>query len=332
MKAVLRAHLLVVALVLAAADPATAQAPKYTVCQKTADTQIVDVSGATCDEARAVATALAAAPAGDVGAALRALGWTPVRATATGYEQSYDLYAIRGRAALFLRRRGDPPPALEGWAAGRELVFSREPLLVGTRPPIGSAVCTSGFLIRLSGSLGGLSAGHCAGRTKKRTTLRRNAALRETRELSLVLGGVQRNLWRKRRGIDAVVLPVPSEPGRPAAPVVDRGILGPPLFVAGSARPRIGRRVCFSGRTSGIDQCGEIIRSFPGTGGLPCTTISAAEGDSGSPVYTAPTADGTVRAVGVAVLVFGPLRSMCFEPIAPLLRALDATLVKAPAG
>jgi len=332
MKRALNASLLAVAFVLAAAGTASAQAPKYTVCQKTAETKIVDVSGATCDEARAVATAVGAAPAGDVGAGLRALGWTPVRATATGYDESYDLFATRGRAALFLRLRGEPPPDLEGWAAGRELVFSREQLLVGARAPMGAAVCTAGFLIRLSGSLAGLSAGHCAGLTKKRTTLRRNVALRETRELSLVLGGVQRNLWRKRRGIDAVVLPVPSDPGRPAAPVVDRGILGPPLFVAGSARPKIGRRVCFSGRTSGIDQCGEIIRSYPGTGGLPCTTISAGEGDSGSPVYTAPTADGTVRAVGVAVLVFGPLRSMCFEPIGPLLRALDATLVKAPAG
>jgi hypothetical protein len=332
MKRALNACLLAAGFVLAAAGAAGAQTTKYTVCQHTADAKIVDVSGATCEEARAVATALAAAPAGDAGAVLRALGWAPVRATATGYEHSYDLYAVRGRAALFLRRTGDPPPGLEGWAAGRELVFSRGRLVVGERPPVGSAVCTSGFLIRLGGGLGGLSAGHCAGLTKKRTTLRRNAALRETRELSLVLGGVQRNLWRKRRGIDAVVLPVPSEPGRPAAPVVDRGILGPPLFVAGSARPKIGRRVCFSGRTSGIDQCGEIIRSFPGTGGLPCTTISAAEGDSGSPVYTAPTADGTVRALGVAVLVFGPLRSMCFEPIGPLLRALDATLVKAPAG
>ena len=332
MKRALTSSLLAVAIVLAAVGTASAQAPTYTACQRTADTKLVDVSGATCDEARAVATALDAAPTSEAGTALRALGWAPVRATATGNGQSYDLFATRGRAALFLRRLGEPPPTLEGWAAGRELVFSRDQLLVGTPAPLGSAVCTAGFLIRLSGSLGGLSAGHCAGLTRKRTTLRRNAALRETRELSLVVGGVQRNLWRKRRGMDALVLPVPSDPGRPAAPVVDRGILAPPLFVAGSARPKIGRRVCFSGRTSGIDQCGEIIRSYPGTGGLPCTTITAAPGDSGSPVYTAARADGTVRAVGVAVLVFGLLSSMCFEPIGPLLRALDATLVKAPAG
>lgn len=328
MKAALNASLLAVAIVLTAAVTASAQAEKYTPCEKAGDARIVDVSGATCDEARAVAAALTGVAPEGVEAALRAQGWTPLRASATGYDDSYDLFATRGRQALFIRRRG-PAPDLEGWAAARELVLSRDPLVRGTRAPLGSAVCTSGFLIRLGGSLGGLSAGHCAALTKKRRTLRRNSALRETRELSLVLGGVQRNLRRKRGGIDALVLPAPSGPGRTSAPVIDRGILAPPLFVAGSARAKVGRRVCFSGRTSGIDQCGEIIRSFPGTGGLPCTTITAAPGDSGSPVYTAPAADGSVRAVGMAVLVFGPLQSMCFEPIGPMLRALDATLVTA---
>ena len=331
MRAALLASLLAVVFVLAAATTANAQTGKYTPCEKAGDAVLVDVSGATCEEARAVATALTNVPPEGVEAVLRAQGWTPLRGSATGYDDSYDLFAIRGRDALFIRRRG-PAPDLDGWAAGREVVFSRDRLVSGAAAPRGSAVCTSGFLIRLSGSLGGLSAGHCAGLTRQRRTLRRNTALRETRVLSLVLGGVQRNLRRKRGGIDAVVLPAPSGPGRTSSAVIDRGILGPPLFVTGSARPRIGRRVCFSGRTSGIDRCGEIIRSFPGTGGLPCTTITAAPGDSGSPVYTAPGADGSVRAVGIAVLVFGPLQTMCFEPIGPLLRALDATLVKAPAG
>ena len=328
MKGALKASLLTVAVALTAAAPASAQAGKYTPCEKTGDARIVDVSGATCDEARAVATALTGVPPEGVEAALRTAGWTPLRASATGYDDSYDLFAVRGRAALFIRRRG-PAPDLDGWGAARELVFSRDQLVRGTRPPLGAAVCTSGFLIRLGDSLGGLSAGHCAGLTKKRKTLRRNSALRDTRDLSLVLGGVQRNLRRKRGGIDALVLPAPSGPGRTSSPVVDRGILGPPQFVVRSARARLNRQVCFSGRTTGIDQCGRIIRSFPGTGGLPCTTISAAPGDSGSPVYTAPTTDGTVRAVGIAVLVFGPLQSMCFEPIGPLLRALDARLVTA---
>jgi hypothetical protein len=150
-----------------------------------------------------------------------------------------------------------------------------------------------------------------------------------------VIGAVRRNLLRPKaraKRIDALVLPVPSGPGRPSAAVIDRGILGAPLFVVGTAKPRIGRQVCFTGRTSGPDRCGPIVRSFPGTGGLPCTAITADLGDSGAPVYTAPSAAGSVRAVGVAVLVFGFLQSMCFEPIEPMLDALHATLVTAPAG
>ncbi|MBW3607435.1 MAG: S1 family peptidase [Actinobacteria bacterium] len=320
-----KAALLTLAMLVVVA-PANAQAAAYTACQKAGDAKIVDVSGATCDEARAVAAALAGVAPANVEAVLRAQGWAPLRAAATGYDESYDLFATRGRAALFLRR-GGAAPNLDGWTAGRELVFSRLPLVGGATVPQGSAACTSGFLIRLGRRLGGLSAGHCAGLTRKRTTLRRNGALRETRQVGLVVGGVRRNLWRKRRGRDALVLPAPSGPGRSATPVVDRGILAPPLFVAGSARPQLGRRVCLTGRSSGIDQCGRIIRSYPGTGGIPCTTISASGGDSGSPVYTAPRADGTVRAVGIAVLVFGPFQSMCFEPIGPVLRGLDATLV-----
>ena len=317
-------------MVFAAVAPASAQVGDYTPCEKSGDAVIVEVSGTTCDQARAVATALAGVAPSGVETVLRAQGWTPLRASATGFEQSYELFAVRGRAALWIRRRAEVP-ALDGWMAGRELLFSRGELVAGAPAPKGTAVCTSSFLIRLNGRLGGLSAGHCAGLTRKRTTLRRNAALRETRPVDVVLGGVRRNLWRARR-LDALVLPVPSGPGRTAAPAVDRGILAAPLFVSGSARPRIGRRVCFSGRTSGIDQCGELIRSYPGTGGLPCTTITAGKGDSGSPVYTAPRTDGTVRAVGIATLVFGPFRSMCFTPIEPVLDALDATLVTALAG
>lgn len=326
--AAVKALLLATTLLLGTATAASAQAG-YTQCPKAGDASIVDVSGATCDEARAVATALDGVPAAGVEPVLRAQGWTPLRATPTGHDDSYDLFATRARAALFLRRRG-PAPNLDGWAAGRELVFSRRPLAAGVAAPRGSAVCTSGFLIRLNRRLGGLSAGHCAGLTKKRSTLRRHGALRDTRRVGLVLGGVQRNHWRKRRGRDVLVLPAPSGPGRATTPVIDRGILGPPLFVIGSARPQLGREVCLTGRTSGNDRCGRIIRSFPGTGGIPCTTIIAAPGDSGSPVYTAPRADGSVRAVGIAVLVFGPFQTMCFEPIGPVLRALKATLVKAP--
>ena len=324
--------LLALSSALVLATTAHAQTGRYTQCPKAGDAIVVDVSGATCDEARAVATALAGTPPADVEAALRGTGWTPLRATATGFQHSYDLFATRGTAALWLRRPGDAPD-LDGWMAGRQLIFSRGQLVGGAPPPRGSVVCTSAFLIRLGTRLGGLSAAHCGGLTRNRRTRRRNAALRRPPQAGIVLGGVRRNLARKRRRLDALVLPVPSGPGRPSAAVIDRDVLGPPLSVIGSARPRLGRRVCFAGSTSGVDQCGEIVRTFPGVRGLPCTTITAREGDSGGPVYTEPRENSTaVRAVGIATLAWGLFQSMCFTPLEPVLDALDATLVTAPAG
>jgi hypothetical protein len=320
-----------IALVVCAAATATAQAADYVDCAKSGDAILVKVSAAPCEDAQAVATALTAAPASSVEPIVQAQGWTALRAAATGFEQSYELFATRGRAALWIRRRGDAPD-LDGWTAGRELLFSRAQIVAGTPSPGTSALCTSAFLIRVGGHLGGLSAAHCAGLTRRRTTLRRNVALRRAPQAAVVLGGVRRNLARKRRGLDALVLPVPSGPGRPSSAVIDRGILGAPWFVSGSARARVGLRVCFTGRTSGSDLCGRIVRSYPGAGGLPCTTIGAQEGDSGAPIYTVPAADGSVRAVGIATLVVGLVGSMCFTPVEPVLRALHATLVTAPAG
>jgi hypothetical protein len=338
MRRAVMTHLVAVVAMLVVCATAGAQETKqpddWMPCDKAGDAVIVEVNRATCDEARAVAVALTRVAPGDVETVLRAQGWTPLRAAANDFEASYELFALRGRAALWIRRRADSPD-IDGWQAGRELLFGRGVLVGGAPPPPNAALCTSAFLVSLHGHLGGLSAGHCGGLTKKRTTLRSNAALRRPPQPGIVLGGVRRNLTRPRsrdKRTDALVLPVPSGPGRPSAPVIDRGILGAPLFVVGTAQPRIGREVCFTGRTSGPDRCGKIVRSFPGTGGLPCTAIMADLGDSGAPVYTAPSADGSVRAVGIAVLVFGFLQSMCFEPIEPVLDALHATLVTAPAG
>ena len=316
------------AALLAGAGSASAQVGEYAHCEKTADAKLIDVSGASCDEARAVATALAAATTAPVEATLAAQGWTPLRVAATGFEESYDLVATRGLASLMIRRPGVAPD-IDGWMAGRELLFARPRLVGGQPPPRGAVLCTSAFLIRLGTHPGGLSAAHCGGVTKNRTTRRRNAALRRPPQAGIALGRVQRNLMRSRsraRRLDALVLPVPSGANRPAAAVIDRGVLRPPWFVRGSARPLLGRRVCYTGRTSGVDQCGRIVRSYPGTR-LPCTTITAREGDSGGPVYTAPAADGTVRAVGITTLVFGLLQSMCFTPLKPVLDRLDAKLV-----
>jgi hypothetical protein len=324
MDATVKTVLLAIAALLACAATAAAQTGEYTRCAAAGDATIVDVSGATCDVGRAIATALAAAPAADSAAVLRAVGWAPLRAAAAQGQAAFDLVATRGLAALRVRRPGAAPD-LDGWSAGRELIFARGRLVGGKPPPRGSVLCTSAFLVLLRGRPGGLSAAHCGGVRGDRTTRRRNAALRRPPQPGIVVGRVQRNLARTRP-LDALVLPVPSGAGRTAAAVVDRGVSRPPWFVVGRARPLLGRRVCYTGRTSGTDQCGRIVRSFARVR-LPCTTITAREGDSGGPVYTAPRADGTVRAVGITTLVFGLLQSMCFTPLQPVLDALGARLV-----
>ena len=62
----LTAALLVLAMVAATATTASARARPYTPCEKTGGAIIVEVSGATCDDARAVASALAGVPADGV--------------------------------------------------------------------------------------------------------------------------------------------------------------------------------------------------------------------------------------------------------------------------
>ena len=103
-------------MLLVIAAPAHAQVGEYTPCEKTGDALIVEVSGAPCDAARAVAAALTDVPAAGVEAVLRAQGWAPVRATATRFEESYELFAVRGRAgaAVLPCSAGGPRAALGG--------------------------------------------------------------------------------------------------------------------------------------------------------------------------------------------------------------------------
>ncbi|MGH2839426.1 MAG: hypothetical protein ACRDKY_01210, partial [Solirubrobacteraceae bacterium] len=102
---------------------------------------------------------------------------------------------------------------------------------------------------------------------------------------------------------------------------------------------RSNRDVCLTGRTSGIDRCGHIlgpevrraerfVSAFAGSL-VRCTSIVARHGDSGGPVFTAPAANGTVRAIGIAAIIVRPSNRMCFTPIGPVLKALRATLVTA---
>ena len=329
MKLTIRSVLLALATLLLATQSASAQVGTYTACETTAP--LVQVSGASCDDARAASAAVAGATPTTIEQALLTAGWTALRIYAPAGSNAYDVTAIRGLATLRLRLPGAAPD-IGGWTADRELLFSRQTLVGGAAPPDDSTVCTSAFIVRLGSHLGGLTAAHCSGLTRTGRTARRNAALRRPPQPGIVLGTVQRNLAIRAKPIDAMVLPVPSGPGRPSADVIERRFDQPPWFVRGTARPLLGRRVCFSGQTSGPDQCGQIVHQFPGIPAvkdLSCTNITAREGDSGSPVYTQPGAAGTVRAVGVANIVVGLFQSMCFVPIGPVLDALNATLVSA---
>jgi hypothetical protein len=332
--------LIVLSALALCASPARAQVTgSYTPCFPVAQTSIVEVSGASCDDARSVAAALVAAPADSAPDVLRSAGWAPLRAQATDDQTEHDLIAIRGSSALRIRRPGSGPD-LDGWSAGRELLFARGKLVGGQPVPTGAALCTSAFAVRLAGgSVGGLSASHCGGTRKDGTVHRRNVALRRPPQPGIVLGRVQRNVERSKP-LDALVLPIPSGPNRPISAVIDRGISLPPWRIAGTAQPTSGRKVCFSGRTSGADQCGAIVGNGARGGerllsifaGLlvRCTTISAREGDSGGPVYTTPAEDGTVRAVGITTLVFGSRSRMCFTPLGPVLGTLNASVVTSP--
>jgi len=327
-----------VLLLLALPVQARAQAPAgaYTPCPLVPGAIVFEVSGTTCEAASPLVSALLAQPPDGAAAVLAGAGWSPLRARPTSASGQHDLIAVRGFATLRLRRSGAAPD-LDGWQAGRELLFARKRLVGGRPAPRGSALCTSAFLVRMrSGRLGGLSAAHCGGLRRDRTVQRRNAALRRPPAPGIVLGRVLRILTRSKP-LDALLLPVTQGPNRTPMAVVNRGIDRPPWRVAGTAQPRSGRRVCMTGRTSGVDRCGRLrgsgVRRLVSRWAkvtVRCTDIQAAQGDSGGPVYTAPAPDGTVRAVGIVTLIAPVLGNiMCFTPINPVLRGLGAKLVAA---
>ncbi len=333
--------LLLTALV-AFALPAPAQAIvsyAYTSCAGVGEASVVQVKGAPCAEAEMVAAGVAAAATGEEASVLRADGWTPLRALPTdSADTAHDVVATRGTAALRIRRTGSAPD-LDGWAAGRELLLARQTLVGGQPVPKGAVLCTSSWLVRLPNNhLGGLTAAHCGGLREDGRVQRRNVVLRRSPQPGIVLGRVQRILTRSLP-LDALLTPIPSGDTRSRTPVVDRGIRRPPWRIVGLAKPTAGRRVCYTGRTSGADRCGRIV-SGRARGGesllsafvgvlVRCTTIRAREGDSGGPVYTAPGTNGAVRAIGLTTLIVGDSARMCFTPLAPVLRGLRVKLAVA---
>jgi hypothetical protein len=334
--------LLVTALV-AFAVPTQAQAIvsyRYSSCASVGEASIVQVRNAPCAEAEMVAGSVADAATDQEATVLRAAGWSPLRAApADSSDTAHDIVATRGTAALRIRRSGSTPD-LDGWAAGRELLLARQTLVGGRPVPKAAVLCTSSWLVRLPNShLGGLTAAHCGGLRKDGSVQRRNVVLRRAPQPGIVLGRVQRILTRSLP-LDALVTPIPSGDNRSRLPVVDRGVTRPPWRVVGIANPTSGRNVCYTGRTSGADQCGRIVSSRARGGErllsafagviVRCTTIRAREGDSGGPVYTAPGRNGAVRAIGLTTLIVGDSARMCFTPLAPVLRSLGATLAVAP--
>lgn len=336
---------LLVTAAVAFALPAQAQAIvryAYTNCASVGEASIVQAHGAPCAEAEALAADVAGAATADEATVLRTAGWAPLRAHSTDRSDSeHDLVATRATAALRIRRSG-PSPDLDGWAAGRELLLAHQRLVGGRPVPKGAVLCTSSWLVRLPNSrLGGLTAAHCGGLREDGSVQRHNVVLRRSPQPGIVLGRVKRILTRTKP-LDALLTPVPSGSDgtdRSRIPVVDRGLTRPPWRVVGIANPTSGRKVCFTGRTSGADQCGRIVSSrarggeallsaFAGVV-VRCTTIRAREGDSGGPVYTAPGHNGAVRAVGLTTLIVGDSARMCFTPLAPVLRGLSAKLVVA---
>lgn len=333
-----------IAVALLSAAPAQAQSGAglesyvYEGCVPVGQATVVEVVGAPCSEAQDIAAQVADAAPAAADALLRSAGWTLVRARDNDGGSEHDLVATRRAAALRIRRPGAAPDA-DGWTAGRELIFARSRLVGGRPVPKGAVLCTSSWLVRVrSGSFGGLSAAHCGGLRSDRTVHRRNVVLRRAPQNGIVLGRVQRILTRSLP-LDALVVPIPSGAGRSRVPLVERGISRPPWIVAGLAEPTPGRRVCYSGRTSGADRCGtivprgarageQLISAFAGVF-VRCTSMRARQGDSGGPVFTAPGRNGRVRAVGIVTLVLVPSRQMCFTPLVPVLNGLGARLVTA---
>lgn len=331
-------RIVLLTLLFGAALPAPAWGDGYRRCAPVDGTSLVAVARTSCVEAELLAATLAAAPADAAASAARGAGWTALRARAVPRRRPlvHDLVLLRGTAAVRVRRPGGAPD-LDGLSAGRELIFARASIVGGRPVPRDAAFCTASFLVRLRGGMtGGLSAAHCAGRSSDGTVQRRNVAVRRPPASGIVLGRVQRDVSRGT-SLDALIVPATPGTERSTAAVVDRGVSRPPWAVVGIARPLAGRAVCFGGRTSGVDRCGRltardgterILRRFGGLT-VSCTTIPAAQGDSGGPVFTRPASDGTTRALGIVTLIVGPRSRMCFTPIGPVLRRLGATVLTA---
>jgi hypothetical protein len=182
------------------------------------------------------------------------------------------------------------------YRAGRHLTIIDQ---TGSAPP---TRCTAAFAITTDKGASGLTAAHCATGNDPHTgdLVLLELGGREPRNRYAVMGVVAATLAKAfddrdavAKGTDAQMFPLGDNPYEQ---VIARGNKTP-WKVTGTL-PTIlqdeGIRVCFAGRTSGADRCGEITGSMKH---LKCTDIKVRGGDSGGPVYTR-ARNGKTRAVG----------------------------------
>jgi hypothetical protein len=213
-----------------------------------------------------------------------------------------------------------PPPIDESlYRAGGPLAFD----------PGGG--CTSAFPVLVRGRVHGLSAGHCSEITggdvtswfapEKPWTVRRNASRSKRERIDALV-------FASRSGLTMGYAQEILREGQ--APIPIQGMLT-------RGQQTAGMTVCFAGVTSGADRCGPLLNWSPPQSAqahLLCAGVAAAPGDSGGPVYSAPSG-GVAQALGVVTLaLFSPETAMCYEPIDGVLDRLDATLAtgSAPAS
>jgi hypothetical protein len=190
----------------------------------------------------------------------------------------------------------------------------------------GAFACTTAFVVRRHGRLFGLTSGHCSNRPGD-TAVRVRGLDAPPRQ---ALGAVAWDGLR-HHGPDALAFGLEDVA---AVQEVERGNR-PPWTVTGwrrTADQRAGLRVCFAGRTSGVDRCGRIThpRFRRGVHRLVCTSLRLRDGDSGGPVYTRP-AGGAVEALGIVTgsrVPFPPFSGGegCYTPIGTILARFGATL------
>ena len=272
---------------------------------------------------------------------LRTAGWAPLRAAANDDPNVHDIVATRGHAALRIRRPGAAPD-LDGWAAGRELLFARP--LARRRP---AAAAGSGRLHVGLPDQPAWSSGRAQRRALRWSAQGRHDAPAQRRAAPAAAAGdrarrraAQRpahEAARRARRAGAVGSDATGGRGhRSRRRRVRRGSSSAPhVRRPGAASASAGARAAStSAASSSTAPPPAPTASRAGARARTCSAPRSrrAAATAAGPSTPRPRADGTVRAVGITTLVFGLFQTMCFTPLSPVLDALNAQLVTAPAS